>query len=196
MEQPAPRPTLLRATDPEEWSALMARAQSGDAQAYRRLLTGITPYLRAIASRALRQSADVEDSVQDILLTIHAIRHTYDPSRPFKPWLAGIARHRLIDRLRTQGRRAMREIQIEFEHDDLAAPAVEAENAIDRDRLHASLAVLPERQREAVTLLKLQELSLAEAAGRTGQSVAALKVSTHRGLKALRRLLGAQDSIP
>ena len=76
MERPAPRPTLLRATDPAEWSALMAQAQGGDAESYRRLLVGITPYLRAIASHALRQSADVEDGVQDIQMTIHAIRHT------------------------------------------------------------------------------------------------------------------------
>ncbi len=196
MERPAPRPTLLRATDPAEWSALMAQAQGGDAESYRRLLVGITPYLRAIASHALRQSADVEDGVQDILMTIHAIRYTYDPARPFKPWLAGVARHRLIDRLRVQGRRAMREIQIAFEHADIAAPESETGSAMDRDRLHVGLATLPERQREALTLLKLQELSLAEAAGRTGQSIAALKVSTHRGLKALRRLLGAQDDAP
>jgi RNA polymerase sigma-70 factor (ECF subfamily) len=165
-------------------------------KAYRRLLEGITPYLRAIASRALRQSADVEDSVQDILVTIHAIRHTYDPNRPFRPWLAGIARHRLIDRLRTQGRRATREIQMEIEHADFAAPAADAGIAMDRDSLHQGIARLPQRQREAVTLLKLQEMSLAEAANTTGQSIAALKVSTHRGLKALRRLLGPKDGAP
>ena len=196
MEQPAPRPTLLRATGPEEWSALMVRAQAGDASAYRRLLVGVTPYLRAIASRALRQSADVEDSVQDILLTIHTIRYTYDPARPFKPWLAGIARHRLIDRLRAQGRLAMREIQIEFEHEAFAASEREAGLAMDRDTLQAGLAGLPDRQREAITLMKLQEMSLAEASSRTGQSISALKVSVHRGLKALRRLLGSQDGSP
>jgi RNA polymerase sigma-70 factor (ECF subfamily) len=196
MEQPAPRPTLLRATDPEEWSALMCRAQAGDAGAYRRLLVGVTPYLRAIAARALRQSADVEDSVQDILLTIHAIRHTYDPDRPFKPWLAGIARHRLIDRLRAQGRLASREIRLEFEHEAFAATEVEAGLAMDRNSLHLGLAGLPDRQREALTLLKLQEMSLAEASSWTGQSISALKVSVHRGLKALRRLLGPQDGSP
>ncbi len=193
MEQPADRPTLLRATDPEEWSALMARAQMGDAAAYKRLLVGVTPYLRAIASRALRQSADVEDSVQDILLTIHTVRHTYDPARPFKPWLAGIARHRLIDRLREQGRQGMREVQIAFEHEAFAIPEREAGLAMDRNTLQAGLAALPERQREALTLMKLREMSLAEASSRTGQSVSALKVSVHRGLKALRRLLVAKD---
>ncbi len=196
MEQPSPRPTPLRATDPEEWSALMIRAQAGDGDAYRRLLIGVTPYLRAIAARTLQRLADVEDSVQDILLTIHAVRYTYDPDRPFKPWLAGIARHRLIDRLRSRGRLAMREINIEFEHENFAAPELEVGSAMDRDTLQAGLAALPQRQREAITLLKLQEMSLAEASSRSGQSISALKVSVHRGIKALRRLLGPQDAPP
>src|SRR5882757_8117368 len=78
-------PAMLRATDPELWPDLMARSQAGDAAAYRSLLTGIVPYLRTVVSRSLRQSADVEDTVQDILLTVHAVRHAYDPARPFRP---------------------------------------------------------------------------------------------------------------
>lgn len=196
MTQSEPRPILLRATDPAEWPALMAQAQAGDAAAYRRLLLGVTPYLRAVASRALRQTADVEDCVQDILLTIHTIRHTYDPARPFKPWLAGVARHRLIDRLRAQGRRGMREVQIALEHEAFAEHEPEAGLAMDRDTLHTGLAALPHRQREAVMLTKLREMSLTEASSQTGQSVSALKVSVHRGLKALRRLLVLQDGAP
>ena len=82
----------------------MARAQEGDAAAYRRVLAAIAPYLRALAARYHREPQDVEDSVQDILLTIHMIRHTYDPKRPFKPWLVAIGRRRIFDRLRGQGR--------------------------------------------------------------------------------------------
>lgn len=189
-------PTLLRATDPAEWSALMAAAQDGDTLAYRRLLGGIAPYLRAIAARALGHGAEVEDCVQDILLTLHAIRHTYDPVRPFKPWLAGIARHRLIDRLRARGRQARREVRIDFADALFAAPEAEPGTAIDHDHLHARLATLPPGQREAVTLLKLREMSLAEASQSSGQSVGALKVAVHRGLKALRRLLQSPDGAP
>lgn len=194
MERATSRATLLRATDPEEWSVLMRRAQAGDAAAYRRLLYGITPFLRAIAARAVRQPADVEESVQDILLTLHTIRHTYDPARPFKPWLTGIARHRLIDRMRRQGRLAAREIQLALEHGAFAAPEVDAGVSMDGDSLRAGIAALPVRQREAVTLLKLREMSLAEASARTGQSAGALKVAAHRGLRALRRLMGVGDT--
>ena len=88
----------------------MVQGRGGDKDAYHRLLLGITPYLRTIASRAHRNASDAEDTVQDILLTLHQVRQTYDPSRPFKPWLAGIARHRIADRLRALGRVAAGEV--------------------------------------------------------------------------------------
>jgi RNA polymerase sigma-70 factor (ECF subfamily) len=65
-----------------DWSIYMARAQGGDREAYRRLLEEITPYLRALAMRCLQNRGDVEDAVQDALLTVHAVRHSYDPTRP------------------------------------------------------------------------------------------------------------------
>ena len=185
----ASRPRDSIATDPEEWAALMMLAQSGDSDAYRTLLIGITPYLRAIASRAHRNPGDAEDTVQDVLLTLHAVRHTYDASRPFKPWLAGIARHRVIDRLRALGRASAREVALELEHE--AFPAVETSETFSfeaRD-LHAAIGSLPPRQRQAVTLLKLQEKSLKEAAAVSGMTVGALKVATHRGIATLRTLL-------
>src|SRR6516164_6142755 len=70
-----------------DWSILMAHAQAGEQDAYRRLLEEITPYVRSLAAKCHRNSSDIEDSVQDVLLTVHAIRHTYDPKRPFGPWL-------------------------------------------------------------------------------------------------------------
>jgi len=89
-----------RAAPQTDWSVLMASAQDGDRNAYRALLTQIEPYVRSIARRCFRHPADVEDALQDVLLTIHSIRHSYDPQRPFIPWLAAIANHRVIDRLR------------------------------------------------------------------------------------------------
>ncbi len=186
------RPTPLRASDPNEWSTLMVRAQSGDGAAYRRLLQGITPYLRAIASRAHRNPSDAEDTVQDILLTLHAVRQTYDGTRPFKPWLAGIAQHRVVDRLRAQGRIAAKEVVLEFEHETFAAPDANVDMGLDVHTMRAGLRGLPDGQRRAVTLLKMEEMSLKQASEVSGMSVASLKVSTHRGIKALRRLLGHQ----
>ncbi len=167
----------------------MARAQKGDADAYRQLLIGIIPYLRTIANRVHANASDAEDTVQDILLTLHEVRQTYDASRPFKPWLAGIARHRVADRLRALGRVSAGEVVLEAEHEVFAAPADTGGPALDGRALAAALRALPTGQRRAIELLKLQERSLKEAAEHSGVSIASLKVSAHRGIKALRRLL-------
>src|SRR5713226_7732839 len=66
-----------------DWTILMARAQEGDGAAYRRLLEEVTPYLGSLAARRHRDANDVEDAVQDVLMTVHSIRHAYDPARPF-----------------------------------------------------------------------------------------------------------------
>ena len=81
-------------------SGLMRAAQQGDARAYDRLLRAILPELRGFARRRLSSAAEAEDAVQDTLLAIHTLRHTFDPDRPFRPWLLAIARRRVIDRLR------------------------------------------------------------------------------------------------
>src|SRR3979490_3054763 len=95
---------------PADWSKRMVLAQAGDRQEYRTLLLEIEPYVRSIARRCFKHPADVEDAVQDVLLTVHLIRHTYDPQRPFAPWLAAIANRRIIDRLRSETRKKAREI--------------------------------------------------------------------------------------
>ncbi|HLJ64906.1 MAG TPA: sigma-70 family RNA polymerase sigma factor [Stellaceae bacterium] len=168
----------------------MARAQEGDRLAYCRLLQSITPALRRLVMRHDYQRAEVEDTIQDILLTIHAVRHTYDPARPFGPWLVAIARRRVIDRLRQRGRRGARETELTAFHETfLADETNEGLSGEERRTLRAAIATLPRGQRQAIEMLKLRELSLKEAAQESGLSVAALKVSTHRALKALRLLL-------
>ena len=173
------------------WGGLMGQAQGGDAPSYRRLLLEVTPYLRALARRYHRDGRDVEDSVQDVLMTVHTIRHTYDPERPFKPWLVAIARRRIADRLRRQWRTCARESQIndalyETFADERANPS---EEPPEERALQVAIEQLPQAQRQAVRLLKMEEMSLQEAAQASGQSVSALKVATHRAIKSLRRML-------
>jgi RNA polymerase sigma-70 factor (ECF subfamily) len=176
----------VRAVD---WSILMAHAQSGDQQAYRQLLEEITPYVRSLAAKSHREPRDIEDSVQDVLLTVHAVRHTYDPTRPFGPWLVAIANRRITDRLRRQGRTSARETPLTDEHETFAAPAANYQDAASVGRaLREAIERLPQGQREAIRLLKLQEMSLKQAASVTGMSVAALKVATHRAVRNLRKM--------
>ncbi len=106
-----------------DWWRLMARAQDGDREAYRALLEGITPYIRSLAARCFKLPSDVEDAVQDVLLTVHMVRHAYDPGRPFGPWLVTIANRRIIDRLRRDTRRRAREVALSVDHETFADPA-------------------------------------------------------------------------
>jgi RNA polymerase sigma-70 factor (ECF subfamily) len=172
-----------------DWSILMARAHEGDRAAYHRLLQEITPYLRSLAARWHRDPGDVEDSVQDVLLTIHSIRQTYDPARPFAPWLVAIAKRRFIDRLRRQGRTRDREIPLTAEHETFCESAANLEEEPDERELEGMVNNLPPAQQSALRLLKLKELSLKEAAAVSGMSVTSLKVNAHRALKSLRKML-------
>lgn len=175
------------------WSALMAAAQDGDAAAYQRLLREITPRIRALCRARLRDPTEVEDAVQDALLTLHSLRHTYDPARPFGPWLTTIATRRAVDRLRRRGRTGGRESPLDSLPESAAAVAPEGEARLDAQRLRDAVAALPPSQRTALQLAKLQDLPLTEAAARSGLSVGALKVATHRAIQALRRRFGVKE---
>lgn len=183
-----------RSLNETDWAILMARGQGGDAEAYRRLLERITPYVRSLVARHSLQTSDAEDAVQDVLLTIHAIRHTYDPSRPFGPWLVAIAHRRIVDWLRRRGRIRSRETAIEKKHETFPAPQANFdEESLDRRALRAAVDSLPPAQRQAVKLLKFQEMTLKEAASATGMTISSLKVTTHRALKSLRRILAGRN---
>ena len=184
-------------TQEARWGALLTAAQAGDAKAYDLLLREATPRIRAICRARIRHAAEVEDAVQDTLLTLHLLRHTYDPTRPFGPWLTAIATRRAVDRLRRHGRTAGRESGLDTLPEAAAAVQAEAEQRLAARNLRDAVAELPESQRTALRLAKLEDLSLAEASARSGLSVGALKVATHRAIHALRRRFGAaQDALP
>ena len=110
-----------------EWRRLMAAAQAGDRAAYERLLRAILPFIRAIVARQHRTQDRVEDAVQDVLLTVHRVRHTYDPARPFTHWLATLARRRSIDLLRRRMRVAAAETLDETAYESFADPGANSE---------------------------------------------------------------------
>jgi RNA polymerase sigma factor (sigma-70 family) len=163
----------------------MARVQAGDQEAYRTLLDDVAPVLLGFLRRRLG-GADVEDAHQEALLALHRARATYDPARPFDPWLFAIARHVAADHARRWARVARREVL----GDEPDGGSVEGEGPLKRG-LEQALAQLPANQREAIQLLRLDGLSLEEAAVRAGTTTGALKVRMHRALKTLRRMLGA-----
>jgi RNA polymerase sigma-70 factor (ECF subfamily) len=123
-----------------------------------------------------------------MLLSLHAVRATYDPERPFMPWLLAIARNRLADSARRYSRQAAYEVQVgtlpvtfpddatNLDDKEFAAPEL----------LRQAMSALPQAQRLAIEMLKVREMSLKEASAATGMSIGALKVSSHRGMGALR----------
>lgn len=175
-----------------EWSTAMQAALAGDGDSYRRLLADLVPFLRKICLRSCVRAglatSDAEDAVQETLLAIHLKRHTWDPGQPLTPWLAAIARNKMIDAARRRGRRAETDIA-DFE-DVLAAPA-EAESferELDRQGALRLLDRLSAKQREAIEAVSIRGESLREAAKHLGVSEGALRVSVHRGLKTLAEL--------
>ena len=178
------------------WSRLMAAAQGGDRRAYEELLNECLPLLRQICRAKLRDATEAEDAVQDTLLTIHRARASYDASRPFRPWLVAITERRALDRIRARGRRSGREAALDLAM-DLPAPAGGADVALDAEReaakLRNAVQALPESQRIALGLTKLQDLSLQEASERSRMSVGAIKVATHRAMQTLRRRLTGHE---
>jgi DNA-directed RNA polymerase specialized sigma24 family protein len=151
-----------------DWAVWMRAAMIGDAGAYRRLLASLAPHIRAVARSQCRGlggiEGEVEDIVQEVLLTIHLKRGTWDQSRPIGPWVAAIARNRLIDVLR-RGPRVT--VPIEDVVDSLQAED------------------LTPQQREIVRSISLNGSSIRETADRLHMTEGAVRVTLHRALKAL-----------
>lgn len=169
----------------------MAAAQLGDQRAYEELLRLLARDARGFVGRRVGWAPWAEDVVQEAMLTVHRARHTYDPKRPFGAWFYAIVNSRLVDALRAQRRRGMREVADEEALAREAAP--EAPGAATRDLrevLARAVASLPRIQREVVSLLKYEDLSVREVAARLGMTEAAVKASAHRGYKWLRRQVG------
>ena len=176
-------------TEGEGWGALMAAAQDGDSAAYERLLRLLLPPLRGFVVSRLGDPSSVEDVVQNVLLSIHRARHSYRPERRFEPWFWTIARNAITDAQRARTSRLRREEPlIDSEAMLQAEEAVEAGLALSPG-LSRALEALPANQRQAVELLHLHQLSVAEAAVRVGVTPGALKVRAHRGYRALRGIL-------
>lgn len=177
----------------EELRGLLIASLGGSAADYRRFLGRLGSHLRAYYKgklvRSGRSDTEAEDLVQETLMVIHTRRHTYDVTQPVTPWIHAIARYKLIDHLR-RTRASTTDVPVEdagvlIAHDDHVA----AESSLDVERL---LAHLPAKMRNAIRSTKVEGLSTAEAAERSGMTETAVKVSVHRGLKTLANLVGGK----
>jgi RNA polymerase sigma-70 factor (ECF subfamily) len=163
-----------------ELKSLMVAGLAGDKRAYRVLLTALGQLLRRYYSRRVGPD-DAEDLVQDALIAIHTRRATYDADQPFTPWLYAIARYKLLDLLRRKRVRAT--IPLDDAGDLFAED--ESEAALARRDLDVLLAELPLPTQTLIRQVKIDGLSMQEAAARAGRSEIAVRVGIHRGLKTL-----------
>lgn len=166
----------------ERWGRLMLAARGGDGAAYEQLLRELDLWLRAYYARRLPYPA-ADDARQEVLLAIHAKRHTFAPSKPFGAWVTAIARYKWVDRVRDASRYSALSL------DDEIAVEDHEEAAISTAALDQLLGRLKPAQESVIRLVKLNGLSIARASGATGQSAALVKINIHRGLKKLAALV-------
>lgn len=163
---------------------LMLQGLDGEAAAYHQFLKALSAHLRAYFRKRLFQRPDeVEDLVQDTLLAVHNQRHTYRADQPLTAWVHAVARYKLIDLLRARASSESLNVPLDDELELFAASDTEAREA--KKDLDTLLAGLPDRQRLPIVHVKLEGLSVVEAARLTGMSESAIKIGVHRGLKAL-----------
>lgn len=161
----------------------------GDNKAYLLFLKHLSMHLRAFFRKRLGQLPDeVEDLVQEVLLAVHNQRHTYDKRLPLTSWVHAIAKYKLVDFLRRRAGREALNDPLDDESEVFAATdSAAAEARWDMEKM---LDLLPDRQRLPIRHVKLEGLSIVEAARLTGMSESAIKIGIHRGLKALAAKIG------
>ena len=175
-----------REVEERQWSLWLSQAQQGDEQAYALLLTELAEAIKAYLLSRFGPHEMLEDCVQESLIAIHRARHTYDSSRPIRPWLFTIIRHKMIDMLRQQ--RSDKRLE---DHKDLLAPEQDPALQTNIGRL---LGALSPDHRQAVLLTKFWGFSVRESASRLGVSEGVVKVRVHRGIGKIKTMLESESS--
>jgi RNA polymerase sigma-70 factor (ECF subfamily) len=180
----------LTAEKEGELAELFRCAQGGDQAAYDRLLRDLAVLVRDYGWRRAPRWLAVEDFVQDVLVTVHRARHTYDPTRPIAPWFYAVVESRFVDAWRRARRRTLHERPLEESRVAAATPAPQRSGRSRSDEVLDALETLSPIQRRIIRWLKIDELSVRQIAQRLRMSEGAVKVAAHRGYVALRRHFG------
>ncbi|HEX3376412.1 MAG TPA: RNA polymerase sigma factor [Candidatus Acidoferrales bacterium] len=165
---------------------LMARYQQGDLAAATSLVRSVSPRLHRFFVIQFSSREYADDLLQEMWLRIHKARHTYRPGEPVLPWLYAIARNIRVDHFRKSSRTTGHEQPLD-ETPEAETVAAKEEQRIPS--LEVLLSPLPESQREVITMLKVEGMSLEEVARATSSSVGSVKQKAHRGYEKLRERL-------
>jgi RNA polymerase sigma-70 factor, ECF subfamily len=167
---------------------LMRQALAGDQRAYTELLQETARVLRPFLAKRLNHTSDTEDLLQEILLSLHKARHTYDGKRPYLPWVFAIARFRLLDHLRTHYADNLRNAVDLSEAENSAAGDV-TESRLTYESIKGAIQQLPEKQTTILQLMHEEGCTAREVAKKTGMKESAVKVAAHRAYKILKKKL-------
>lgn len=167
---------------------LMRQSLAGDQRAYAELLTLTARLLKPFLSKRLRFSNEVDDLLQEILLSIHKARHTYDGKRPYKPWVYAIAKFRLLDHLRAHYADRLSDAEDYDELEEILPDDV-TETGISYESISAEVDKLPEKQATILRLMHQDGHTAKEVAAKMGMNESAVKVAAHRAYKILRERL-------
>lgn len=171
-----------------EITALFLAGLGGDQAAYGKFLGAIAPMLRRMVGRRLA-SAEVEDVVQEILISIHKARHTYDGERPIMPWLASIASFRITDHLRKHYSQ-MRHQSVDIaDYENILSDVTE--EVSDHESIDELLSDVPEKHKKILTLMHVEGYTAKEVGAQMGMNESAVKVAAHRAIKKIREKFGA-----
>jgi RNA polymerase sigma-70 factor (ECF subfamily) len=169
-------------------ATLMQQALAGDQPAYAELLRESARFLRPFLAKHLHAANEVDDLMQEVLISIHKARHTYDGNRPYKPWAYAIAKFRLQDHFRAHyADRLHGAVELSEVEDFLPAPVTETE--ISYESIRSEVGKLPPKQADIVRLLHQDGYTAKEVAERLGMKESAVKVAAHRAYKVLRKIL-------
>jgi len=172
-------------TEVPDLEALVRRSLSGDKMAYAQLLREVARLLRPFLARRLVVESEVDDLLQEILISIHKARHTYDGNRPYKPWVFAIAKFRLNDYLRLHYADQLRQAMDISELEDVL-PEYVTEPELNYESISGEIQRLPERQANILRLIHHEGYTAKEVAAKLGMTESAVKVAAHRAYKVLR----------
>lgn len=167
---------------------LMRRSRDGDKASYARLLRETARLLRPFLARRLSFESEVDDVLQEILISIHKARHTYDGKRPYKPWMYAIAKFRLQDYLRAHYADRLRQAEDFSDLENILSEDV-TEAAISYESISGEILKLPAKQAQILQLMHQEGYTSKEVATKLGMTESAVKVAAHRAYKVLRQKL-------
>ncbi len=172
----------------ENFETLMKLSLDGDTRAYTILLQETARFLRPFLAKRLNSSVEVDDLLQEILLSIHKARHTYDGNRPYKPWAYAIAKFRLQDHLRVYYADHLRHaVELSEVENDLQESVTKTD--ITYESISGEVQKLPAKQAAILQMMHQEGYTAKEVAEKTGMKESAVKVAAHRAYKALRKKL-------